>query len=99
MGRPGMFGGSNTLEEFTGRREGHSPSACCSQAMSCSWMSLSPPAASSPVVEGKLVQALPPPLSSTLSTSPLCHPRIYTAQGGKEMYEMTSEGLRVHEKE
>lgn len=54
-----MFMGSNTPEELEGRKAGHSPSACCSQARSCSWMSLSPPAASSPVVEGKLVKASP----------------------------------------
>lgn len=50
-----------TSEEPAQRREDYLPSACRSQARSCSWMSWSPPAASSPVVKGKLVKAVPTP--------------------------------------
>lgn len=76
--------GTDITEEHTGRREDYSPSACCSQARSRSWMSWSPPAASSPVIEGKLVKDVPHsyPVSSNLCVLAAFH--IHPAQGGAE---------------
>lgn len=88
-GEPGRSRGSRTPGEFAGRTGDHSPSACCSQATSRSWMSLSPPAASSPVVEGKLVRG--PPWASVLLLCPR-HPQAHLAQGRGGDREMASKG-------
>ena len=101
-GEPGRSRGSRTPGEFAGTTGDHSPSACCSQARSRSWMSLSPPAASSPVVEGKRVRG--PPWASVLLLCPR-HPQAHLAQGRGGDREMASKGppntrlLRIKEME
>ena len=84
-----MSRGSKTPGEFAGRGQRHSPSACSSQARSLLWMSLSPPAASSPVVEGKLVNGSPWSSVPLLCSRPS---QAHPAHGSGETEEVTSRG-------